>query len=135
MEMNKNKLSGALKGVTIFLLVVNALSLLVTIIGIASQDMIESTYKSMGIDTSILPTTTDYIVSIILCVAIIVFLALILNKNTIGVYGYYIVVVINLIYTIVINGFHATSLLSLIFPIVMFFLIRDNKEILGLSNN
>lgn len=135
MEMNQNKLSGALKGVSIFLLVVNAISLLVTVIGIFFKDEIESAYKSMGLDTGLIPTTTDYIISIVLGALIIASLILILAKNYIGVYGYYIITIINLIYGIAVTGFKATSLLSLVFPLVMFFLIRDNKEVLGLSKS
>lgn len=135
MEMNQNKLSGALKGVSIFLLVVNALSLLATVVGIFFQSEIKSAYKSMGLDTALIPTTTDYIISIVLGVLIIASLILILAKNYIGVYSYYIVTIINLVYGIVVTGFQASSLLSLVFPLVMFFLIRDNKEVLGLSKS
>lgn len=70
---------------------------------------------------------------IILRIFLIIALILILKKNKLGVYGYYIFVVVSIISTIVSSGFNLFSLLmSLLFPILMGIFIYKKRTLFNI---
>ena len=63
---------------------------------LTSKDSIVESYKNLGMDTSIIPTTGQTIVGLILSILIFISIIFILMKKSIGVYGYFIFEIINI---------------------------------------
>ena len=74
-------------------------------------------------------STTRITISLILQIIIVISIILILLKKSIGVYSYFTLAAINIIYTIIGNGFNWTIVGSLILPILMAILITRKKEL------
>ena len=69
---------------------------------------------------------------IILRLILIISLILLLKKNKIGVFGYYLFALITIISSIVSNGFNIINIAtSLIFPILMGIFISKKKDLFG----
>ena len=69
---------------------------------------------------------------IILRIILIISLILLLKKNKIGVYGYYLFILITIISGIVSSGFNILNIaISLIFPILMGIFISKKKSLFG----
>jgi hypothetical protein len=74
-------------------------------------------------------STTRITISLIIQIILTISILLILLKKSIGVYSYFTFVVINMIYTIIGNGFNWTIIGTLILPILMAILITRKKEL------
>ncbi|MFW2491790.1 hypothetical protein ACN077_25015 [Clostridium chromiireducens] len=74
-------------------------------------------------------STSQIIISLTIQIVLTISIILILLKKSIGVYSYFTFVVINVIYTIIGNGFSWKIVGSLILPILMAILIKRKKEL------
>ena len=72
--------------------------------------------------------------NVLLVLVLITGIILILFKKAIGVYIYFASVVINVIYTLIIQGFSFSILISLILPVLMGVFINQKKELFGLGS-
>jgi len=86
---------------------------------------LQETGQSIASNTQI---TITLILQLILAIAII----LILIKKSIGIYSYFTVVAINIIYSIVSIGFQWTIIFSLIIPILMAIFINKKKKLFNI---
>lgn len=135
MENNqKPKLGGGIMTISIIQLIVNVFAIIGFIPLIFARDMMIEQFKTIGADIP-MPTTSETIISLILVLLLITGIILILCKKAAGVYIYFTVVVINLIYPIVMNGFKLASLTGLILPTLMAIFIYLKKEIFGFGDN
>lgn len=135
MENNqKPKLGGGILTISIIQLVINALAIIGFIPLIFARDMMAEQLKALGSDIPI-PTTSETIISLVLVLLLITGIILILCKKAAGVYIYFTVVVLNLIYPIVMGSFKLTSLTGLILPALMAIFIYLKKEIFGFGAN
>ncbi|EQB86477.1 hypothetical protein J2Z44_000409 [Clostridium punense] len=135
MENNqKPKLGGGIMTISIIQLIVNAFVILGLIPLIFARDMMIGQFKTIGADIP-MPTTSESIISLVLTLLLVIGIILILCKKAAGVYIYFTVVVINLIYPIVMNGFKLASLTGLILPVLMAIFIYLKREIFGFGVN
>ena len=83
-------------------------------------------------------TSTELIVSIILTVILLVGIILILLKKQIGVYTFFTVEIINIIYSLIMNGLSISILVStlvgLILPGLLAYFIYKKKELFGFES-
>ena len=84
--------------------------------------------EAAGMTLSNLQMSISIVTSIIMFISII----LILRRKALGVYGYFTIQMINIIYPIILNGFYISILISsLIFPILMGICIYRKRHIFG----
>lgn len=80
-------------------------------------------------------TSTELIISIILSLLLLVGIILILLKKQIGVYTFFTVEIINIIYSLIMNGLNLSVLIStligLILPGLLAYFIYKKKELFG----
>lgn len=74
-------------------------------------------------------TNTQMIINLILQLLLLIAIILILFKKSIGVYSYFLLVILDLINTIMDSGFKWTILLSLILPILMAICINRKRKL------
>ena len=100
---------------------------------LTGRDKIVESYKTLGLDTSLIPSTGQTVISLILSILIALSVILILMKKSIGIYGYFIAEIISIIASIIFAGFSILNIvLSLIFPILMAIFISKRKVVFGL---
>jgi hypothetical protein len=97
----------------------------------SSKDAIINKLQENGQNINIL-SNTQIIISLIFQLIIAVAIILILVKKSIGIYSYFTVVSINIIYSIIRAGFQWTIIFSLIFPILMAIFINKKKKIFNI---
>lgn len=133
MENNNEKLGGGIITISVLTIIGFVFSLISYIMMLTSKDSIVESYKSLGMDTSTIPTTGQTIVSLILSILIFISIIFILMKKSIGVYGYFIFEIISIIATIIFSGFSILNIASgLVFPIIMAIFISKKRNIFGL---
>ncbi|MBS6600219.1 MAG: hypothetical protein ACLR02_05010 [Clostridium sp.] len=133
MENNNEKLGGGIITISVLTIIGFVFSLISSIMMLTSKDSIVESYKNLGMDTSIIPTTGQTIVGLILSILIFISIIFILMKKSIGVYGYFIFEIISIIANIIFSGFSILNIASgLIFPIIMAIFISKKRNIFGL---
>lgn len=98
--------------------------------GLLMKDKINSILQQSSAKITV--TSSEYIISLIICSLLIVSVILILCKNTIGIFGYFILYVIDIAYSISKSGFSISILLSFILPILMAIFIYLKRDIFSL---
>lgn len=82
-------------------------------------------------------TTTTLTIGLIMSILSTLAIILILSKKALGIYLYYLMFIINLLYSLIMNGFKVYImigiLISLIFPILMGIFIYKRRYIFGLG--
>lgn len=129
---NENKLGGGIIAVSILLLIGSVISIFSSISVVANRSLYEKTYKQLGMT---LPSSTIYYIFIALAVVIMLSVILILLKKSLGVYGYFTAVIINIIANIITTGFNVLMLANLILPAIYLALIMSKKQVFGFGNN
>ncbi|MCI6188892.1 MAG: hypothetical protein MSA89_06145 [Clostridium sp.] len=133
MEINNQKLGGGIMTICILTLIGFVITLFSSITMLTGRDKIVESYKTLGLDTSIIPSTGQTVISLILSILIALSVILILMKKSIGIYGYFIAEIISIIASIIFAGFSILNIvLSLIFPILMAIFISKRKSVFGL---
>lgn len=133
MEINNQKLGGGIMTICILTLIGFVITLFSSITMLTGRDKIVESYKTLGLDTSLIPSTGQTVISLILSILIALSVILILMKKSIGIYGYFIAEIISIIASIIFSGFSILNIiLSLIFPILMAILISKRKFVFGL---
>ena len=135
METNNEKLGGGIMTLCILTLVGFVFSLFsyITMLTESGRNSITETYNKLGLDTALIPTMSETIVSLVISILIAVSVILILMKKSIGVYGYFVVTIISIISTILFSGFSLLNLASgLLFPVLMAIFISKKRAVFGL---
>ena len=133
-EHEDEKIGGGIITLSVLHFIASALVILgaVILIGVSGDSEFQKQLASLNVDSSALSTGTIIFEDIILRILLIVSLILILKKNKIGVYGYYLFVIASILSTIIFNGFDILSIIiSLIFPILMGIFISKKKSLFG----
>lgn len=69
-------------------------------------------------------------ISLVLSIITVLSLVLLLMKKSLGVYGYFVVTIVSIIFSIVMNGFNVIAIIrSLIMPIIMALIIYNKRNI------
>ena len=133
METNNQKLGGGIMTICILTLIGFVFTLFSSITMLTGRDKIVESYKTLGLDTSLIPSAGQTIIGLILSILIALSVILILMKKSIGIYGYFIAEIISIIASIIFSGFSILNIiLSLIFPILMAIFISKRKFVFGL---
>jgi hypothetical protein len=127
MENNQpQKVGAGILTVSIIQLVFSGFVFIGLLLAFLVKDQIEAA-GTVEITTSVLAISTVF--TAITIIGII----LILMKKQLGVYIYFGSFAINIIYSIVTNGFKASIILSLIIPVLMGIFIWQKKEVFGMG--
>lgn len=133
--MENKKLGGGILTISIIYLVLLGLGLIGSIISLVTLDEINSLMSQMG---GVQLTSTELIVSIILTLILLLGIILILLKKQIGVYTFFTVEIINIIYSLIMNGLSISILIStlvgLILPGLLAYFIYKKKELFGFES-
>jgi hypothetical protein len=129
-EELEQKVGAGIWTIAIIQFIIEAILLLSCTFDLFNQDKVNSILKQRGIPA--VPSSA-YVIGIVFCVLIIVSLILILLRNTIGIFGYFIICIGNFIYSIVKNGFSPFLLLSIILPVLMAIFVYQKRTIFKIS--
>ena len=133
--MENKKLGGGILTISIIYLVLLGFGLIGSIISLLTLDQINSLMSQMA---GVQITSTELIVSIILSLILLVGIILILLKKQIGVYTFFTVEIINIIYSLIMNGLNLSILIStlieLILPVLLAYFIYKKKELFGFES-
>jgi hypothetical protein len=128
----EQKVGAGIKTIAIIELVFETLGLLSSIFYLVFKDKINSAVQAAGVTTNV--SSSTYVIALITSILIIISVILILLKNTIGVFGYFIVYIANIIYSIVkVGKFSPLMLISFILPILMAIFIYRKRSIFKIS--
>ena len=133
--MENKKLGGGILTISIIYLVFLGFGLIGSIISLSTLDQINSVMAQMG---GIQLTPTELIISIILSFILLFGIILILLKKQIGVYTFFTVEIINIIYSLIMDGLSLSvlisTLISLILPVLLAYFIYKKKELFGFES-
>ena len=128
---------GENKKLGIGIIIITILMLLGSILGIVSDlgamflgDLVVETYDGEVIQSTV--SNSQLIIDIILRIIFLISAILIFMKKSLGIYCYFIVVIISIIASIIFNGFSIAIISSLIFPILMAIFVARKREVFGL---
>ena len=134
--MENKKLGGGILTISILYLVFLSFGLMGSIISFSTLDQINAVSAQMGMPQL---TSTELIISIILNLVLVIAIILILLKKKIGVYAFFTVIIINVIYSLIMNGLSVSVLIStligLILPGLLAYFIYKKKEVFGFESN
>lgn len=134
--MENKKLGGGILAISILYLVFLSLGLMGNIISFSTLDQINAVSAQMGMPQL---TSTELIISIILNLVLVIAIILILLKKKIGVYAFFTVIIINVIYSLIMNGLSVfiliSTLIGLILPGLLAYFIYKKKEVFGFESN
>lgn len=142
MEYNYNddqKVGGGIIAIAILTFIANFFGIIGNLVIIAMPDKIRSVYEGNSLISSEqvdeLVNMPSAVISLILSILLVVSLILLLQKKTIGVYGYFVIELVSIVVSIIFNGFSLLSLImSLIFPIIMLCLVKGKTEVFGIGS-
>ena len=133
--MENKKLGGGILTISILYLVFLGFGLIGNIISFSTLDQINALSSQMGMPQL---TSAELIISIILSLILLIGVILILLKMKIGVYTFFTVIVINVIYSLIMNGLSIlvliSTLISLILPGLLAYFIYKKKEVFGFES-
>lgn len=137
MEKEK-KLGAGIITISVLILIGSAFGILGTIINLAMGDSVNELLMQTGqYDASMLPTTTDYIISLVSSILCVIFVILILLKNKIGVFGYFALSILSRVYSLIVAEITPIVLgglvLGLAFLALYGFFIYKKRDLYGLS--
>lgn len=126
------KLGGGLLTVTIIDLVISILGVFGTIATLLVKNSNNELFKSNAAIATINPTQLK--IDLIIMIFVIIGLILILLKQAIGVYIYFVATIINIVYGIILSGFKPLTLVSFVLPILMGIFIFLKKDVFWNKN-
>ena len=129
-NIKKQKVGAGILTIAIITFIGSAFGLIGSIISMSDIDKTNAGLKSLN-----LPETTIFalVISLVFTAIITLAVILILMKKEIGIYIYFIAVVANIVYTVVVNGFKPIQIASFIMPVLMAIFIWKKKEVFGLG--
>ena len=128
--MNENeKLGAGILTIGIINLIVYGIVVIVSIISLLNFDAV----KKAAAKLSSTPVTKEaFLITLGISVVVVISVILIFMKKALGVYSYFTIVVVNIIYSIISNGFNIQTIISgLVLPILFAIFIVTKKEIFG----
>lgn len=132
--MGNKKLGGGIITIAVLYFISLGIGIIGSIILLFNFDQFNSIYSQVGI----IINSTDIILSLVLSALLLITLILILLKKKFGVYSFFTLIVINIIYSFVMNGFAVTTIISallgLILPGLLAFFINKKKELFGFES-
>lgn len=132
--MGNKKLGGGIITIAVLYFISLGIGIIGSIILLFNFDQFNSIYSQVGI----IINSTDIILSLVLSALLLIALILILLKKKFGVYSFFTLIVINIIYSFVMNGFAVTTIISallgLILPGLLAFFINKKKELFGFES-
>lgn len=132
-DIQNEKVGGGIIAISVIYFVINFFAILGLLSVLVLKDTInEAAAKSNLTNVNIELSTVDVFLSILFIIVLFTSLILILRKKAIGVYMYFGYVVVNLIYSIIVNGFGFSTITSLVLPTLMGICISKRKHIFGL---
>ena len=129
MEENK-KLGAGIIIITILMMLGSILGIVSDLGSIFLGDLVGETYNGEVIQPTV--SNSQLIVDIILRLIFIISAILIFMKKSLGIYFYFVVVIISIIASIIFNGFSIAIIFSLILPILMAIFITKKREAFNL---
>lgn len=128
---------GENKKLGIGIIIITILMLLGSILGIVGDlgamflgDLVVETYDGEVIQSTV--SNSQLIIDIILRIIFLISAILIFMKKSLGIYCYFIVVIISIIASIIFNGFSIAIISSLILPILMAIFVARKREVFNL---
>ena len=119
------------------IIIITSLYLLSSILGIVINlgtiflgELVVETYNG-----EVIQSTTNnlrLIIGIILRVIFLLSAILIFMKKSLGIYSYFVAVILSIIVSIIFNGFSPNIISSLILPMFMITLVSKKREVFGL---
>ncbi|MPQ42422.1 hypothetical protein [Clostridium tarantellae] len=135
MEDCKNKKLGAgILTVSIIQLVFSILAVLFfafLLIALNSDTIVPNEVKEIYLQNGITITTLS--ISLIFIILSIVAIIFILCKKAIGIYIYFITIVVNYIYSLIMSGFSFLGLIGLILPLLMAIFIYRRRYVFNIG--
>lgn len=131
-EVTNEKIQGALKVLLILQLVGYVFATLSSIFLLVFHDYFVSVYESLPNGDTLVKSLspTALTISLVFSLLNVIFLALILKRKALGIYGFFTVTIISFIQAIIFQGhFSPISLLSLVIPIITALLIHGKKHL------
>ncbi|MBB6713818.1 hypothetical protein [Clostridium gasigenes] len=133
--MKEKKLGGGILTCTIINLVLYGFGIVGLLISLLGKDFIEQTLTQSGqTDALAQLSTLNIVFSLVITSLLLISSILILCKKKIGVYSFFTLVVLNIIYGIITTGFKPLSLIGLILPALLGLFIYKRRSIFGFSN-
>lgn len=134
-EENRESLGAGIITISVLYLIGAVISAISSLGAIFFRNMLNEALAQMPVQGE-LGTTMDYISSLVVVILSVVAMILILNRKAIGIYIYGVYVVLNIITSIISNGFDIVSILiSLAIPILMAIFIFRKKNIFWPETN
>ncbi|MDD7796081.1 hypothetical protein [Clostridium sp. 'White wine YQ'] len=131
MESYEDKtLGGGIIAVVVIQLFFSALSIILLTSTYLLKDQID---QIAGAEQVAKITFGQVSLTAILVLVIITGIIFILFKKAIGIFLYFASVTLNTIYSLILNGFNLSILISLILPILMGVFINQKKELFGIG--
>lgn len=129
MEENK-KLGAGIIIITSLYLLSSILGIVINLGTIFLGELVVETYNG-----EVIQSTTNnlrLIIGIILRVIFLLSAILIFMKKSLGIYSYFVAVILSIIVSIIFNGFSPNIISSLILPMFMITLVSKKREVFGL---
>lgn len=135
---NERKLGPGIITMSVIFLVISVIGVIGSVISIFAGGSINQALIDSGqIDASMLPTTTDYIINLVVTTFTIIFVILILCKNKIGVFGYFGLTILSHIYSLITTGISGINIISQLIGILIMalygFFIYKKKYVYGFT--
>lgn len=138
MENTENrKLGGGIITVCILLILGYVFSIGSSIFYLFNPSIIQQLNQTVGESIPAI-TTTTLTIGLIMSIVALIGVILVLCKKAVGVYIYYLMTIISLLYTVIMNGINMITLFSiigaLILPVLLGIFIYKRRYVFGLGN-
>lgn len=135
---DKKKLGAGIITMSVIFLVLAVFTILGTAINLVAGDSINQILIDSGqVEASMLPTTTDYIISLVVSIFTVIFIILILCKNKIGVLGYFALNILSHVYNLIITQITVSTIISQLVGILIIalygFFIYKKRDVYGFT--
>lgn len=128
------------KKLSIGIIILNSFIILGSILGILGDlgtmflgELVVESYDGKVIQSTV--SNAQLIIDIILRIIFLISAILIFMKKSLGIYFYFVVVIISIIASIIFNGFSIAIIFSLILPILMAIFISKKEKFLIYKKN
>lgn len=124
---NENKIGAGIITISILTFIGGFFNIIGSLMFLLFKDSFKEAYKTLGIE---LPSDSTKIIFFVISILLVISTILLLMKNKIGVFGYFILQAISIIITIATTGFSVMGLiLDLILPVLMAIFVAQKKDL------
>lgn len=124
---DKKKIGAGIIIISVLYLIGQTFTIIGCIINFFAKDLINETYRELGIVNEI--TTVQILITLVISLIITIAVILILFKKSIGAFLFIGTEVLSFIYNIIVSGIGLGVIALLIFPFIMMFFIYNKKDI------